>query len=607
MNDRERKDRQPGLQIAYDAQAADRDREPDGSVAPRDQEDGEGDRAISAGVSPSRPAGVGAAIVVGIGFFLSLAWLVIWIVSLRAGWDWTHWLTMPLTDLGITLTGFLAPMAMLWVLISLGLRDRPDPRVIAELTRRVAALPDRDTWSDDRVRTIGESLRLQAVQLQSASEEASRRARKLAGESEMAMEKVAKLGDSFDSHRNRVQEGAAEILNQLARMDGVLGQKAAEFRKSAEVLADKELESTESLVARLTELSDGAKRTIEGMAGMDARAQAVFERVEQHLTSFDRISDRLTNDRLALNQIVERVETATGDAGSGLAALVDALNEKAKALDESIRNGSGGLNGLMGELRHTGDQLREQVDRWRDQLEERNRFLTGLVEQVGQSSDTTRRDLSEMGAAIRDQVERMEHAADAARHTRGEFDRLAESGRAAHEDMDRILARYNVRVDEVGESVRKTTHMLVMMSEALARHGDGLETAGSRLDDRTAETVAKLGQVMGALKSATSIAQSRIDQLASGTDQMVRDIEQATGQIGLPISPKASSIDDGAREAAGSPSGTDSWGDRTGGDGGRLQGLREEIAQAAQILARLQSERDRLRHPSNDKNGDDAV
>lgn len=437
-------------------------------------------------------------------------------------------LTLPPLEMAALIAAAFLPVSVIWLIVVALDRGTALRREAEALRRQLALLAYPAEAAEDRIRTIGDSLRGQVRDLSNATREAaaqgeslrlllSRETREIGrltdqieGQTTHALGRVATEVEGMSSLMERMDALARDMDTALQRRQDGLGEASARAEQGAATLGD-------ALAAQsraLTEAAEAVGRRCSEIDALVARQEDGLERGEKVAAAFEAAAQHLdATTREITTGLLRRAETIGG--------VCTQLGESAVSVANTLREADEASAGL-GE----GLEQRARV------LAERNREM----------SETARTAAQELDAATAAALGDFNAFRDAAQETVAGAKAAAAAVRDAASQGETVQVMLQAQAKELEEAVKGLGTAVRATGTEARDQASGLEKASERAGERirhladllsrnavditrtTARSVVEIETVSEGLKAGLA----QVDEVSSGLKTAAEGLEAQT-------------------------------------------------------------------------------
>lgn len=494
----------------------------------------------SGGVVPEGTAGTPWGGIIG--GIATLAWLGACGVWAVGGLGPDRLLALPPVEAAALAAAAFLPVTIIWLIVALLDRGAALRREAAALRRQLALLAYPAEAAQDRISTIGDSLRAQVRDLSAATREAatqgeslrlllSRETRELArlteqidGDTRHALGRVAGEVQGLSALMERVAGLAGDMDQTLARRQEALDGAAGRAERSAEALGrslagqsralgeaadalDQRCATIDSLVSRQEE---GLSKGREVASAFEQAARALSDSARDATTGLARRAESLEEANRVLTERAVSLAAALREAEDASVTLGGDLDQRARTLAERSRD-----------IRETAHAAAQELDAaTAAALGDFNTFRDVAHETVAgaQAAAAAVRDAATQGETVQHLLHDQARALEEAVRTLGaEVRSSGETVRAQTADIEQVTEKAGERIRHLADLVSRNA---VDITRTTARSVVEIETVSEGLKAAIGEVSLCAGTLREAAEDLGNESAAAYDRLRDVTAAM---------------------------------------------------------------------------------------
>ncbi len=485
------------------------------------------------------------------GLGLSAAWfLVVFFVVMNASGKIAG---MPITSVALGISGVLAPVAFMWMVIAY-LQRASDIKAMTEpLRRQLQMIVGTGTAAEGRVRRFNEAL-------------------------EKQLELLRQSGDgSYDVLQNAIQvlQEEEKAIHALAERSGKeIGRVAGIVRDNSEVLEDLLHDNRE----RFNDLSGkiaGNIATLDNRASQASdRLGEVVDRMHTLVDQFKSIADEKLTKCADISEKMSEQETRTQEAANRMTKMLEGARSGADELNrimasnQDILDESGSrLVGRMTDVTTKLTEFTNATDEREQKLADKSRSLANtLAREIATLESLTGRMEAQISAAneglgAQSEVLELRHGR-IAEQASSLMANLQGTMRALEENADSVFAKFNGFREHIAQQSERVMTQFNLSS-------DNYTGVAGQLDSISRNVVERISAIGTQLEGQVENIARSTERAAEASGRAGQSVNNAMQQLELMIG----RIFDAEMRA------TESTGNITGAYDKALQGLNEKTAQ----------------------------
>lgn len=458
---------------------------------------------------------------------------------------------MPITSVALGLSGVIAPVAFLWMVIAY-LQRASDIKMITEpLRRQLQMVVGTGTAAEGRVRRFNEVLERQLELLRQAGDgsyDVLQNAIQVLQEEEKAISQLAErsgkeiqriagvvrdnsevLEDLLHDNRERFNDLSARIAGNIATLDQRAGSASDRMGELIDRLhglidqfrtvADQKLIACANLSERVSEqetrTQEAARRMNETLDAAKAGASELNKILATNQDLLDASGQRLLNRMQDVNEKVREFNAQADEKEQKLA-------DKSRSLSQTLAREIATLEALTGRLESQISAANEGLGAHSGELEAKQVRLAEQAGSLMQNLQSTLQTLDSNTQNIFDKFSSMrEHVAEQSSRVMQQFTVSGSSYDAMADKLDSISRNVAERVAAIGTGLTAQVESIARSSE---RAVDASQRAGTQVATALEQLESMIGRIFDAEKRASDSAVA-----------VVQSYDRALGTVGEKI------------------------------------------------------------------------
>lgn len=505
-------------------------------------------------------------------FILSCFWLGLCLYHALFSIGIVNLLTASLMEVGGLLGIALAPIALLWSMVS-SLQRNDDIEIYAQSLK--AELNSILFPSEERAQRVHrdiEDLVAQSSELAASSKAVLKSIHRARHGLRAEMKEFATLAKKGEHHISSLStslsqsvadaEGIVQSLEgRIANIENRCSDSIASWDKAVDTLLEKEktveaafdsgavkmLDTAKKMTSEATIIQNSFTDTASKMADKVSYAVEDLESVQAKLSdsvsSVETVTSELTDSHNTLSaNLDDQVETLRGtttEAAEMLSTSRALLSNEISAFDEGVEkitvkteDATKSLNKRIAELLNAADKVNDSFDSFDARLEERAEGLTDSVSGLDrflEKIDATGED------AIHRLSEALETALSSSENMRSSIhEATALMGKAsdkAQEQADTLLNNTNVNLEKLGDKERDFIKHIEDYSNTVAESLARIERVQTRGEDIVTNIDTKAQSGATTLKDAVSVLENTLSSIDDRIQSSLNVVEQTTKDV----------------------------------------------------------------------------